>query len=117
MLSSRVPSRPGLSASDRIRSALARVKAQPMSTVALQTDEWRKALAQGIQRAGSGATLSPVRIEKDLGNNLGKLILAAVHPLKDSRPGNGGLRLWNYVNADAAHKEAQVGGSYNYAQI
>ena len=88
MLSSRVPSRPGLSASDRIRSALARVKTQPMSTVALQTDEWRKALAQGIQRAGWPY-----------------MTFGSCRPL------------WNYVNADAAHKEAQVGGSYKYAQI
>ena len=79
-----------------------------MSTVALQTDEWRKKLASEILRAKPESCLSPVRIEKELGNNLGKLILAAVHPLKDSRPGNGGLRLWNYVSADTAHTEAQA---------
>ena len=98
-----------MSASDRLRSALARLKtSQPMSTVALQTDEWRKALANGIQRADSETTPRPYRVEKELGGNLGKLILSAVHPLKDSRPGNGGLRLWSYANAEDAFTEAQV---------
>lgn len=80
-----------MSRSDKLRSALARIKTQSMSTLALQTDEWRRALADKIQVADTGESFSPYRMERDLGNGLGKLILSACHPLTDDRPGNGAL--------------------------
>ena len=89
-------------------TTVADVYGRQMSTVALQTDEWRKALANGIVRADSEKTPVPFWVEKELGNGLGKLMLCAVHRLKDARPGNGGLRLWSYADVEAAHTEAQV---------
>ena len=47
-----------LSGADRLRSALARVKidGRRLSTMGLQTDEWRRALAVGMQRASDGTS-------------------------------------------------------------
>ena len=98
-----------------LRSALARrrpafrVEARLLSTKALCTDEWRHSLMSGMKQADAGeSVVQPFRVEKELDRNLGTLILSAATRLTPSRPGNGGMRLWNYSTADLADVEAQV---------
>ena len=78
---------------------------------ALLSDEWFTALVASMKnaanktRAPQPATLTR-NVQNQKGTPLGKLVLAAAGPLRADRPGNGGMRLWQYSSMEKADAEA-----------
>ena len=81
------------------------------NATAILGDAWRSALVSAVQEAPpSTPPPSPVLVSRDVKNQdeekIGTLTLAASAPLSLERPGNGGMRLWNYTSREAADVEA-----------
>lgn len=78
---------------------------------ALLSDEWFTALVASMKNASNKTRKpQPTTLTRDVQNQkgtpLGKLVLAAAGPLRADRPGNGGMRLWQYSSLETADAEA-----------
>ena len=100
-----------LARSERVARRLGGAPRRTHAT-ALLSDEWRSALIAGMQKSGPAQdSVLPFRLERkvmkaDQETQIGTLVLSAANELSNDRPGNGGMRLWNYRSHDAAQVEA-----------
>ena len=65
------------------------------------------ARAKSTRVAPAASPASTWLTSRALPNQLGELHIVSSGPLKDTTPGNGGLRLWQYADKAAATKEAE----------
>ena len=83
-----------------------------MST-ALLGNEWRSALAARMSSAKAESEDTTHLYRKTV-DGLGELVISAATPLTLARPGNGGMRLMQYPNAEAAETaKAYAAGAAN----